>query len=121
MISIQYKATHPLWGVRKQQSFPFALVEVELTADKVLKMHADFITRSGLPEPLFLYATVEKLVQVTVDLGKGADSSVTISCPPASELSELSGLTVAEARAGLAVRNLLLGMDPEIAGGGRGQ
>jgi hypothetical protein len=120
-VIIQYKATHPFWGVQKQKKFPFALVEVELTADKLQKMHADFIKRANLPEPLFLYAVVEKLVQTKTDLGKGVDSSVTISCPPASELSELSGLTLAEARAGLAVRNMLLGMDPEIAGGGRGQ
>lgn len=108
LIKIQYKPTHPLWGFLPGSNGPRSQsLEPKPLDDKRLKgLLEDFRRRcGGIPMKFLVAAEEAGVLQVTIELGKGVDSSVTFAFVGTfPEGHEYTGMTVAELRDGENVR-----------------
>lgn len=117
MISIQYKATHPLWGVEQvRQGSVLVAVEKEPTGVMVTNMVEDFARRSGITPAQLAVLRMYDMLEFIWDRGKGYDSSLTIQLNEDTPIpaGEFHGLTTPELLSGARVQNVL-GSLAEIA------
>lgn len=82
-ILIQYKATHPLWGMQKGWDASFgravgSLTPKALTPSILMNLMQDFRVRVGIPQDIWNQIVALELVQCEQVIDKGVDSYITL-------------------------------------------
>lgn len=108
-ISIQYKATHPLWGMQEDRSVTWRKVNTldpkPLTPAILMNLMQDFRGRIDIPKPVWEAMLADEMVTSETVLDLGLDSYVDIRVEPKEfTKGEWAGMTVQEVLRGMQVR-----------------
>jgi hypothetical protein len=107
-IHIQYKATHPLWGMRSMPGefgkWKGSTEPKPITDDVIQALHQDFRVRVGIPLPLWNTLLELEMVRVDADTQLGVDSYIVVKAGGTFPGGEFEGLTLREVLRGLDVK-----------------